>query len=167
VKYPLLAILFVSSVFLGGCQNKEKTGDEFVSESLKELVSPSPAPTSGASRRTSIPKRQTIHPVHAPKTPPIGIVVDQNRIIIDTNQTRRFLESLTRKLDRNFKQIEQGLRKEKLQSPNETGIIITKDRIEVDLNQTQNFVNKWIRSMEAVGKQLDGIAKELDKSLNP
>jgi len=78
-----------------------------------------------------------------------------------------FDECLLSPVDQNFKQIEQGLRREKLQSPNDTGIVITNDRIEVDLNKTENFVNKWMRSMEAVGKQLDGIAKELDKSFHP
>lgn len=159
------AALYLAAVFtFGGCAQKEKSDGEFVSQSLKELVEPHNA---SVQAKQNISHPQTLHPIHAPKTAPIGIIVDKNRIIIDTNQTKKFLESLTRKLDRNFKQIEQGLRKEKLQSPNDTGIVITKDRIEVDLNQTQSFVNKWMRSMEAVGKQLDGIAKELDRSLNP
>jgi len=156
---------FLLMVSLSGCSDK-KEQTPFVSKSLQDVTRSHVRQAAGKPVHPSA-SPQTIHPVHAPKTPPIGIVVDQTRIIIDTNQTKHFLESLTRKLDQNFKQIEQGLRKEKLQSPNETGIIITQDRIEVDLNQTQNFVNKWIRSMEAVGKQLDGIARELDKSLNP
>ena len=156
---------FLLMVSLSGCSNK-KEQTPFVSRSLQDVTRSHVRQATGKPVHPSaVP--QTIHPASTSQTPPIGIVVDQNRIIIDTNQTRHFLESLTRKLDRNFKQIEQGLRKEKLQSPNETGIVITQDRIEVDLNQTQNFVNKWIRSMEAVGQQLDGIARELDKSLNP
>ena len=153
---------------INGCQKKEKSKDEFVSQSLKELAAPAPKTMRSLSPKTSaISSPQAIHPIHAPKTPPIGIVIDQDHIIIDTGQTKQFLESLTHKLDRSFKQIEQGLRKEKLNAPNETGIVITKDRIEVDINQTQNFVNKWIRSMESVSKQLDGLAKELDKSFKP
>ena len=158
-------VLVLSLGGLGGCQSKEKSSSDFVSHSLQEVTAvqtAQPAPPAQAPART-----QTLHPANAPKVPPIGIVVDQNHIIIDTNQTKHFLESLTRKLDHNFKQIEKNLRKEKLRSPNETGIVITKDRIEVDLNRTQNFVEKWMRSMEAVGQQLDGIAKELDKSFNP
>jgi len=155
----------IVAIAISGCSSKKEQG-AFVSKSLQDLTTAQLRQHTGNPSPVSAPP-PAIHPIHASRTAPIGIVVDQNRIIIDTNQTKKFLESLTRKLDRNFKQIEQGLRKEKLQSPNDTGIVITKDRIEVDLNQTQNFVNKWIRSMEAVGKQLDGIAKELDRSLNP
>jgi len=156
-------LLFMVS--LSGCSDK-KDQTPFVSKSLQDVTLPQARHAAKNPPSTSAAP-QTIHPINAPKTPPIGITVDQNHIIIDTRQTQRFLESLTQKIDQNFKQIEQGLRKEKLQSPNDTGIVITNDRIEVDLNKTENFVNKWMRSMEAVGKQLDGIAKELDKSFHP
>jgi len=166
MKAWIPAIVLAVSVWgLGGCQSKETSSSDFVSHSLQEVT---PTQTTHPVSRTQAPSpTQTLHPINAPKVPPIGIVVDQNRIIIDTNQTKHFLESLTQKLDHNFKQIEKRLRKEKLQSPNDTGIIITQDRIEVDVNKTQHFVEKWMRSMEAVGQQLDGIAKELDKSFNP
>jgi len=150
---------------LGGCQSKKSSPSDFVSHSLQEVT---PAQTTHPISRTQAPSpTQTLHPINAPKVPPIGIVVDKNHIIIDTNQTKHFLETLTRQLDESFKKIETDLRQEKLRSPNDTGIIITQDRIEVDLNKTQNFVGKWMRSMETVGQQLDGIAKKLDKSFHP
>ncbi len=162
----LVSTCVILLIIVSGCSQK-KDQTTFVSQSLQEIVAPQTAHTTGKRASTMTAPSQTIHPANAQKVPPIGIVVDQNHIIIDTNQTKHFLESLTRKLDHNFKQIEKNLRKEKLRSPNDTGIIITQDRIEVDLNKTQNFVEKWMRSMEAVGQQLDGIAKELDKSFNP
>ena len=153
-------------ITVSGCSQK-KDQTTFVSQSLQEVVASQTTHVIGKHASSTTTPPQAIHPVNASGTPPIGIVVDQNCIIIDTNQTKHFLESLTRKLDHNFKQIEKNLRKEKLRSPNETGIVITQDRIEVDLNKTQNFVKKWMHSIEAVGQQLDGIAKELDKSFNP
>jgi len=156
-------LLFMVS--LSGCSDK-KDQTLFVSKSLQDVTLPQ-ARHAAKNPPVSPATPQTIHPIHAAKTPPIGITVDQDHIIIDTRQTQRFLESLTKKIDQNFKQIEQGLRKEKLQSPNDTGIVITNDRIEVDLNKTENFVKNWMRSMESVGKQLNGIAKELDKSFHP
>ncbi len=162
----LTCIGVILLITVSGCSQK-KDQTTFVSQSLQEVVAPQSAHTIGKYASTTTAPSQTIHPADAPKVPPIGIVVDQNRIIIDTNQTKHFLESLARKLDHNLKQIEKDLRKKKLRSPNDTGIIITQDRIEVDLNTTQNFVEKWMRSMETVGQQLDGIAKELEKSFNP
>ena len=166
MKAWILAIgLALLVLGLGGCQSKKSFSSDFVSPSLQEVT---PAQTTRHASRAQTPSSaQNVHPINAPKVPPVGIIVDKNHIIIDTNQTKHFLETLTHKFDHSFKKIETALRKEKLRSPNETGIIITQDRIEVDLNKTQNFVGKWIRSMEAVGQQLDGIAKELDKSLHP
>ncbi len=162
----LVSTCVILLIIVSGCSQK-KDQTTFVSQSLQEIVAPQTAHATGKRASTTTAPSQTIHPANAPKVPPIGIIVDQNHIIIDTNQTKHFLESLTRKLDHNFKQIEKGLRRKKLRSPNDTGIIITQDRIEVDLNKTQNFVERWMRSMETVGQQLDGIAKELDKSFNP
>ena len=162
-------LVSASAVFLiavSGC-NPKKEQTTFVSQSLQEVVAPQTDPVTAKRASTTKTPPQIIRPAAASGTPPIGIVVDRDRIIIDTNQTRHFLESLTLRLDHNFKQIEKGLRREKLRSPNDTGIVITPDRIEVDLNKTQNFVKQWIRSMEAVGQQLNGIARELDKSFNP
>jgi len=162
----LIGACTVLLITVSGCSQK-KDQNTFVSQSLQKVIAPQANLATGKQASATTTSPQAIHPINASGTPPIGIVVDQNHIIIDTNQTKHFLESLTRKLDHNFKQIEKGLRKEKLRSPNDTGIIITQDRIEVDLNKTQIFVEKWMRSMEEVGKQLDGIAKELDKSFNP
>ena len=162
----LIGACAVFLVTVSGCSQK-KDQTSFVSQSLQEVVAPQINLATGKQASTTTSQTQAIHPVNGSQIPSIGIVVDQNRIIIDTNQTKHFLESLARKLDHSFKQIEKDLRKKKLRSPNDTGIVITQDRIEVDLNTTQNFVKKWMRSMEAVGQQLDGIAKELDKSFNP
>ncbi len=166
MKTGIPVVVLILSVWgLGGCQSEEKPSSNFVSRSLQEVAANHGSQPLSA---TQTPVHtQTVHTVASPKMSPIGIVVDRNRIIIDTNQTRHFLKSLTRKLDRNFRQIEKKLRKEKLRSPNETGIVITEDRIELDLNKTEHFVDRWIRSIEEVGRQLDGIARELDKSFNP
>ena len=162
------AVMFV--LIVSGCSRQHEQ-QAFVSQSLQELVVPrAAAKASPVGRQRPSPSAtypQLSHSAHPSTTPPIGIVIDKNRIVIDANQTRHFFESLTHKLDQNFKQIEQGLRKEKLRSPNDTGIVITEDRLEIDLNKTQNFVEKWMRSLETVGQQLDGIVKELDKSFNP
>ncbi len=148
-------------LFLDGC-NQKKADSGFVSDALTEVIAPHVLPAD-PSPRTAPP---TIRPANTPR-PPIGIEVSQGRIIIDTNQTRQFLESLTRKLDKNLHKIETDLRNGRINSPNDIGVVITPDRIEVDINQTEKFMKKWIRSMQSVGQQLENIFQELDRSLKP
>ncbi len=148
-----------------GCSEKQGQ-TSFVSKSLQDITSPQEKQTKTHPPSVSTAP-QTIHPINAPKIPPIGITVDQSHIVIDTQQTQRFLESFTKEINQKFKKIEQGLRRVKLRTPNDTGIIIAHDRIEVDLNKTEHFVKNWMESIEEVGKQLDGIAKELDASFQP
>ena len=157
---PLVGLLVLT-----GCGH-EKEKPDFVSQSLQEVVTP---PSSHSNRNAPAhppSAAQTITPHTAPKSP-IGIVVKDDKIVIDTQQTKAFLETLTRKLDSGFKKIEHDLRQNKIQSNNPTGISISKDRIEVDLNKTEQFMEKWIKSMENVGRELDNVFRELDRSLQP
>ena len=157
----IVGALFFS---LAGCTHQHKQSD-FVSQSLQEVVAPQSRQATRAPVRSS--PVQTIHPAGRSNHSPIGIIVDHDRIIIDTNQTRHFFESLSRKLDRGFKKIEQDLKKDQLQSPNDTGIIVSQDHIEIDLNKTEVFMGKWIKSMQRVGQELDNVFQELDRSLDP
>jgi hypothetical protein len=157
---PLISVLVLS-----GCNHQKEKAD-FVSQSLQEVATPQSNHAAHSTQMQPSKTVQTIAPQNAPKSP-IGIVVKDDKIIIDTQQTKAFLETLTRKLDNGFKKIEHDLRQNKIQSPNPTGISISKDRIEVDLNRTEQFMEKWIKSMESVGRELDNVFRELDRSLQP
>ncbi len=154
----VLTMLFFG---LNGCSHKENKGD-YVSQSLQDVV----APHQSIQTRPA-PEPQAIHPVHGPSNPPIGIVVENGRIIIDTQKTKDFFEKLAKKVDGNFKKIEHDLRQGQTRSPHESGIVFTQDRIEVDLNKTEKFMQKWIKSMKRVGEEMDGLFQELDRSLGP
>jgi len=159
--FTLLILMFLG---LSGCDNKEKKTD-YVSQSLQDVtVHPLSPPKQ---LKTRSPQSQNVHPANASTASPTGIVVDHGRIIIDTTQAKSFLEGLVQKMDHGFKKIEHDLKKNQVRSPNDTGITITQDRIEVDLNKTEKFMEKWIKSMESVGRELDNVFRELDRSLNP
>ena len=155
----LLAVLFTS---LTGCGKQE---NDFVSQSLQEVVDPGSFPSGNQSKPFSATHANESIPV-LPK-PPVGIIIEDGRIIIDAKQTQTFLESLAKKLDNQFKKIEHDLRKEQIRSPKESGIVVTPNRIEIDLNKTEKFMEKWIRSMEHIGQELDTVFRELDQSLSP
>jgi len=165
LAYQIITIALIAPLSFSGCSKKEDQTN-FVSKSLNEVVSPQAAPvTQPAAASTT--SGQTIHPAHPPQKPPIGIIVDNGRIIIDTQQTKDFLENLAQKVDSGFKKIEHDLKNGQPKTPNATGITVSQDRIEIDLNKTEKFMEKWIKSMESVGKELDNVFRELDKSLNP
>jgi len=153
--------LIVLSYGLTGCTNKEKSND-FVSDSLKEVVNP---PKTAIGNQTATAYSSPISPTLS--KPPIGIIIEKDRIIIDTKQTRTFFESLTHKIDQSLQKIENDLNKKRIRSPEESGIVITPNRIELDVNKTEKFIENWIKSMESVGQELDNVFRELDRSLKP
>jgi hypothetical protein len=155
----MILTLAISAMLLSSCQNQD---DTFVSKSLGEVASSS---SSGGHVRTVKPAGTNDR--SASPVPPTGIVVSEDRIVIDTKQARNFFESLAKKFDKNIKKIEADLQQNRLQTQNPTGIVITKDRIEVDLNKTERFMEQWIKSMEKIGRELDGAFEQLDRSLQP
>ncbi|GEM_PF-2788385 len=161
---PLLTALTVGFLLLllAGCQ--QKPSEDFVSETLKEvtassLTPPVSAPATTARLRSSTPKNEPV--------PPTGILITPQKIIIDANQTQKFLESLTRKLDTRLKHVERQLQQDPFRAPNPTGIVITPERVEIDLNQTERFMENWVKSIESIGKELERAFGELNRSIRP
>jgi hypothetical protein len=162
MKQTISLLSIVVLLSLVGCQDKPK----------EPTAASTPKP--GTPRQTKIknstpaaqPTITLSHP--SPKrtaVPTLGIVVDNGKIIIDTKQTKDFLQDISQKMEKSFKRIETNLRKEQISSPNETGIIITDTSVQIDFNKTKDFMEKWIRSMESVAKEIDDTVKEIEKSL--
>jgi len=95
----------------------------------------------------------------------LGITVEDDKIIIDTRQTKDFFRGIGEKMKHSFQKIGDNLRKERISSPDETGIIINDTTIRIDLNKTEHFMEKWMRSMESVVEELNETMKEIQKSL--
>jgi len=161
MKRILCFLLPVSALLLVGCQDTAKEHTASTAKANKppqthtQSSTPAPQPTITLARPSK----------NATAVNPLGIIVDDGKIIIDTKQTKAFLRDISQKMDKGFKRIEKNLRKEQISTPNETGIIITDTSIQVDFNQTKNFMEKWIKSMESVAKEIDYTMKEIEKSL--
>jgi hypothetical protein len=149
----LISALGLSILLLVGCQDNSTQQTAKISKPLQtKLQNPS----------------LLQHPAIAqPKTPSngLGIVVKEGQIIIDTKQTKAFLQNLESKMQSSFDRIESSLRKGQIQSPNETGIIITDTTLQIDLNKTKNFMEKWVKSMESVAEEIDDTLREIEQSL--
>ncbi|MEJ2528104.1 MAG: hypothetical protein P8Y49_08530 [Sulfurovaceae bacterium] len=81
----------------------------------------------------------------------MGIDIKGDKITIDSNKTKVFLEELGERIDQEInatqKEIEEGnFTSEKM------GIEITKEKVSIDLNQTKNFLQNIIDLMESLTK---------------
>ncbi len=161
-KYIYLSAL-IPMIMISGCQNKKKPADH--NNTLQ--INKNSATHTGSIQPThkKQPQQSTISITPADRKNPLGIEIRNGKIIIDTNQTKNFLDSVGRQLDNGFRKIEKDLRKNQIKTPNETGVIITDDKMEIDLNKSRNFMKKWMKSMEGVAKELDRTMRDIEKSL--
>ena len=95
----------------------------------------------------------------------LGITVEDDKIIIDTKQTKDFFRGIGEKMKHSFQKLEDNLQKERISSPDETGIIVNDTTIQIDLNKTERFMKKWMRSMESVVEELNETMEEIQRSL--
>jgi hypothetical protein len=94
----------------------------------------------------------------------VGIQVDKNKIIIDTNKTRDFFQKLGKTFENKIKKITQEIEKGVIDEQG-AGIKIDETHINIDLNKTKDFLEQWGKKMQGFVKEFDGMAKEMDKSI--
>ena len=85
----------------------------------------------------------------------IGISTEGEKIIIDTNRTKKFLESMAKKLQSEAVRIAKEAKKIKSE---DLGIHKERDKVTIDLNKTKQI-------LKGITKQLEGVAKSLQKTL--
>lgn len=150
-----LMIFLLFSILLLGCQDEEIEAESkkapHISQKLKDKIE-KPMSTTGLKRKKTTSEL-------------LGITVEGGKIIIDTRQTKDFFHGIGEKIKDSASRIEESLKKEKVESPDETGISITETTIHIDLNKTKNFMKKWIKSMETVVKEIDETMSDIEKSL--
>jgi len=156
-----LWILLVPALLLSACQGNPKEASSDSAQANRPQSAQAQRGTPSATPTVTSTPPQT--PKKTTKT--LGVTVDDGKIIIDTRQTKRFLHGIREKMKKSFDKIEAALRKEKIDSLDETGIIITDTKMRVDLNKTRNFMEKWIRSMESVMKELNKTIGEIKRGL--
>jgi cell division protein ZapA (FtsZ GTPase activity inhibitor) len=86
----------------------------------------------------------------------IGISANGQKITIDINKTKSFLDSITKIIDKKAKKIEN---KTKNLDSKDLGIEIDNDKVEIDLKKSKKFLNDF-------SKELNGMVKDIDKEIN-
>ncbi len=83
----------------------------------------------------------------------IGIETKNEKIIIDTNKTKKFMKEVAKKMESEAKNITSKVKK------SISGIKINKEKIVIDINKTQKF-------LESLAKEFEKAAKIFNKELN-
>jgi len=91
----------------------------------------------------------------------IGITIEEDKIIIDTNATKDFFKNIGKDIRSKLKKITQDLEKGTIQEQ-DAGIKIDKTHINIDLNQSKIFLEGWAKKMQDFVQAFDGIDKSMD-----
>ncbi len=91
----------------------------------------------------------------------IGITIEENKIIIDTNTTKDFFQNIGKSINSKLKKITQDLEEGSIREQ-DAGIKIDKTHINIDLNQSKKFLEGWAKKMQGFVKEFDTIAKQVD-----
>lgn len=91
----------------------------------------------------------------------VGIEMNENKIVIDTNKTKDFFQNLGKTFENKILKFTQDLEKGVV-SEKEAGIKIDESHINIDLNKTKDFLEKWTKKMQSFIKEFDTISKDLD-----
>jgi len=148
---------------IGGCGKKEEDVNKTASsQSASQNVGPSKNqqnttpfqklnPSAAASAKNS-PKKGAEKETALMKK--MGLQVRDGQIILDTEKSKRFFESLGRSIKEN---IHQGVKKaeEKMPSGEDLGIHVDDKKVVIDLNRTKNFMKEWVETMEVLGRELN------------
>ncbi len=96
----------------------------------------------------------------------LDVEVKDGKIIIDTKQTKDFLQSIGEKMRDGLTRVQHSFQKNHIKSQDETGIKITDTSVQIDFNKSRNFMNKWLNSMKSATEEIDKTMNEIDRDLN-
>ncbi|PTB83659.1 hypothetical protein C9926_01735 [Sulfurovum lithotrophicum] len=91
----------------------------------------------------------------------MGIDMHNGTIIIDTNKTKDFFNSLNKKMELQMKKISDDLQKGIIDIQEE-GIQVNNERITIDLNKTKNLLEIWGKKIQDFAKEFDEVAQTLE-----
>lgn len=95
----------------------------------------------------------------------VGINIKEDKIIIDTNKTKDFFQTIGKNIGYKLKKISDDLNQGVIQEKN-AGVQIDKTHVNIDINKTKNFLEEWGKKMQGYVKEFDDMAKEMDRETN-
>jgi len=89
----------------------------------------------------------------------LGIDISDNKINIDLNQTRNFLNTIKQTFEDTAQNIQKDISEGKVDMAENVGIKVDKENINIDLGKTKSFV-------EDLGKKIESFLGEIDKAVD-
>jgi flagellar motor protein MotB len=153
--FPLLV-----TIFLVGCQQKQEdqaAHDAKVAQQAREALLRELKAKEEAERKAQAAEGRLSY---------VGVTTTPDgKIIIDTNKTKSYFETVARKMkekvDQLAKDIQKGVIEEK-----EAGIVVSEERIVIDVNKTKGFMEQWAKKMEGFVKEMGQVAKAIETDMN-
>jgi hypothetical protein len=167
---------------LSGCQDKEQKNTEAQEKHDAKIAQQARAEALAeyeAEKKSQLAQVQaTEAKIQALKVPPttetntekgkdklsdMGVKMDKGTITIDTNKTKDFFNSLSKKMEVQMKKVSHDLDKGIIKSK-EAGIDIDNGHINIDLNKTQDLLEEWGKKIEVFSHGFDDMIKSSDKN---
>ena len=156
MNYILIFILFTQFTFSQTeeeIRHDEKIRQEARAQLLKELE------TEKKANKHSYLDNPT--PDQAKQFSKIGLTIEKNLIILDTNKTKNLFQlitnTLTKKVEKMSKELVEGV-----QDPKKMGVDINKDHINIDINTSKKYLKDLQIKMQSFLKEFDNMAKEFN-----
>ena len=155
-----LIIVLILLLTFNGCQDKE-TDAKRQAEHDAKIAAQAKAELLAELQEKEAKQKAQLEAQKDTKLHQMGINMNAGTIIIDTNKTKDFFNSLNKKMETQMKKISDDLQKGILDAAEE-GIQINDDQINIDLNKTRNFLEIWGKKIQTFAKEFDNVAKSLD-----
>jgi len=154
-------ILFISLLLFmfTGCQDKEQAKQEQATHDAK-IAAQARTELLAELHAKRIAQNET---KKATKLNTMGIDMHNGTLTIDTNKTKKFLNTMGKSIETQMLQISKDLEKGILETK-EAGIQINNERINIDLNKTKNFLEEWGKKIQVFAKEFDSITHNLDNN---
>lgn len=175
MKKVLLSILLI--FFMLGCESKEEKdralkAEQFKQEQLakaaeekeqqakseKEAADKKLEEQRQAEERERLEKQKTAEPSMMNK---MGVSMEDGKLIIDTNKTKKFFTVFQEKMDNTSREIDRELREGNLTVTVPAGIEVTSKKVSIDLNKSESFFKSWGEKMESFAKEFDKMTRSL------
>lgn len=143
----------------------ELKADKLQAEEVQKKVIQAQAPSEDKLHQTHTTTKEEKHSLD-PKNAQLsqmGIHMEKDSIIIDTNKTKIYFNDLSKKLDLQMKKISDDLARGIIETK-DAGVEINEKHIHIDLNKTQNMLKDWAKKIQIFVQEFEEISKDLENN---
>jgi hypothetical protein len=150
-----IAVLFTLTACQNAQENQAEHDAKVAADARAELLIELEAAANTEARQ----KKEEIEETNT--LAPMGVVVYDGKLIIDTNQTKTFFQEMAATMKAKADQFAKDLEEGNINNP-QAGIEMNQTNINIDLNKTKSFFENWEKTVEGYVKQFEAMTKQLN-----